>query len=389
MCASWSQSIAIQAKFWALVPKDELSEGTVFDPVNGFRGKHPTCAFKNGSIVRFKTTKQDALDLAGATIDFVLFDEPPHSERVYAEVVKRVQDKQGKILLTLTPINAETKWLKELCEQGAIKDLHYRLLPEYLIPVGATEPRILSDGTPCDETWIQSLRDSSLPHEIPVVIDGEWEFRQVNGVFRDTFSRVTHVSDIIPNEEVRLQIGFDWGTGSKFSQYAVLVAITSDYRIHILDEYVPPGPTTVHQDALGVKHILDRNHIKWSDLDNAYGDRVHMSGTLQQKSNKDFSAQMERVLNIRAGTLQPIIQTVKRGEGRGAGSVHLGTKYIHNALIEKRLIINPRCTRLIESIDKWDGSDNEYKHQIDALRYALDNLIFNKQRRGYQQINII
>ena len=71
------------------------------------------------------------------------------------------------------------------------------------------------------------------------------------------------------------------------------------------------------------------------------------------------------------------IRTVKRGVGHGRGSVDIGCRYLHQAMLRPgHFRIHPRCTYLIEAIDKWRYEDDGFKDHIDALRYALDSRIF-------------
>ena len=40
--------------------------------------------------------------------------------------------------------------------------------------------------------------------------------------------------------------------------------------------------------------------------------------------------------------------------------------------------VHPRCERLIESLHRWRGRDDEWKHAIDGLRYSLTTYIFRR-----------
>jgi phage terminase large subunit-like protein len=63
------------------------------------------------------TTGQDPIAFAGATLDVVLFDEPP-PQRVFHEANKRLMRRNGVMLMSLTPINAgPMDWLQELTER--------------------------------------------------------------------------------------------------------------------------------------------------------------------------------------------------------------------------------------------------------------------------------
>lgn len=391
ICASWSQSIEVQEKFWNLVERSQLVEGTNWDPKNGFGDKNPTVKFKNGSVVRFKTTMQGGLRLSAATIDHALFDEPPPSERIYTEVKKRLMRRAGTMSLTLTPINAPVDWLKELCEKDQVKDLHYRLEPQHLVPVGETEPLQLEDGTPMDAAWVEEEIRQTLASEVPVVCHGEWEMRLGDRVFTafsaDPSAANAHVHDRIPEEELELCLGIDYGSRA-LKQVAILIGVYTapgeDWpRIYVVDEEIDKaGDRTPDADARAILGMLKRNGLHWHELDRVWGDRLYMKGPKDKKSNKDMQASIARVLRVPQSRVRPKIQTVKRGAGHGSGSVRAGVRYLHHAMLRPDGFgIHPRCALTIEALSKWDWSDDELKDRIDTLRYAIDHHIFSLGRR--------
>lgn len=386
ICASWSQSLAIQAKFYAIAQR-YLIDNTRFDAVNGFHANRPTARYPNGSIVRFKTTQQNSLDLAGATIDLAMFDEPPKSPRIFEEVRKRLLRRQGTLLMCLTPVNAPCGWLRDLCEAGQVSDHHWRLEPEAMIPVGETEPLTLPDGTPMDEAWIDELRRNTLPQEVPVVVDGEWEMRVEGRVFSQ-FDATQMVSDVPPEGEQVICLGIDHGSKvGKECAVLVLVDRSGDQdRITVWDEYVGRENTSTSQDARGILDMLKRNRIRWSQLDEAWGDRLYIRGPADKKSNRDMIDSLARLLSIPSQSLSPSIRTVKRGRGRGKGSVDSGCRYLHQAMVhDGHFQVHPRCEKVIESLQKWDYRDDEWKDAIDAIRYSLQRQIFAPARRRKQK----
>jgi len=389
ICASWSQSVAIQEKFWEHVgATGELDAGTAFDAKNGFGAKNPIARYVNGSVVRFKTTQQGSLNLSGATIDCALFDEPPATPRIFSEVQKRLIRRGGALLLTLTPIGAPCDWLREQVEDGHLTETHVRLEPENLIPVGASAPMTLPDGTPMDQAWIDAVIAETLPHEIGVVCHGGWEIRVTERVF-SAFAEPDHVTADLPTGEVKIAIGIDYGDGAQFEQVAMLCAIDESGpfpRVWILDENVPDTTTTIDMDAASILGMLERNGMRWSSVDRAYGDRSWSGrhGSLSSKSNADLMAALAKAGGaVRGRGLRPKITTVKRGRGHGRGSVAHGCRFLHAAMVRPgHFHIHPRCTRLIESLNRWDYRENsEWKHAIDGIRYGLDNYIFTTRRR--------
>jgi phage terminase large subunit-like protein len=385
VCASWSQSVSIQKKFWMLADKDELDPNTEFSPLKGFVGKNPAVLYRNGSIVRFKTTNQGGLNLAGSTIHVVHIDEPTEP-RIYSELQKRVARTNGVIIITLTPINGPVDWLREMCENGQIVDHHYRLEPQNLIPVGCSQPLRLEDGTAMDAEWCEKIRAETMDAEEGVVVDGEWEIR-VEGRIFTAFDKTKHVVTRPPRGKFKLCLGMDHGDGANFSEAAYLVAVDdlgATQKVHVLDEYVSEQSTTPDMDADGIVAMLARNGVVWEDLDMVYGDRSYGGRFrgLSKKSNSDLVRSIAKIVGVPYNKLRPFVNTVKRGEGHGRGSVDQGLRYLHHNMVRPgHFSVSPRCSRLIESLDKWDGRDDQWKHAIDALRYALDYYIFLRKRR--------
>lgn len=379
-----------QRKLWDLLPKEELDPRTEFDVVRGFRPvNEPAVVFRNGSILRIKTANQDAIDFASATLDGVTWDEPPTRQRVFTESLQRIEERGGYCFLSFTPVNAPTGYLRELCEAGTLHDHWVPLTPDQLIPVGGVEPLRTRDGRLKDAAWIAE-REALVPsHERPVVIHGEWEMRSVDRYFehfRDGGGD-SHVHTRVPECEVDIVIGIDHGSRPG-KQIAVLVLVWRDepsapWRIYVLDEYTDrTGRATPRDDAIGVLDMLRRHRLRWRDLSFVGGDKVHEPGLPSQKSNKDLAVQIARELGRRgelaaSADLHPPIRTIKRGTGRGAGSVSQRARWLYHRTLEPGGCgVHPRCARVRGAIAKYDLRDNEFKDPIDAIGYAVDPWVF-------------
>jgi phage terminase large subunit-like protein len=370
ICTSWAQSVSIMAKFRDLCPA-HLIRPTRFDARNGFGKDNPAVVFRNGSVVRFKTTNQGPEALAGATIDYIHIDEPC-DEDVYRELDRRVLRRGGGIGLTLTPINRPTGWLRELAEAGVIHDHHARMTVQNLTPIGSRSPLRLLDGVPMDQAWIDEQWRTTPERYAGIVLDGDWETRVVGAVF-SAFDKARHITDQMPATTLKLCLGVDHGDRD-FKQVGLLVGIdtSGEYpRVHVLAEYVGAGDTTPEEDAEGILGMLKRFRWTWKNLDHAYGDKPH-HGPVTRKSNAELEAAIRKQLRVRHDQpLVPYIRQVKMGRGGGRGSIDAGCTWLHRAMLrEGHFTVHPRCTRLIESIERWEWGDSEWKDAIDALRYA-------------------
>lgn len=389
ICGGGEQAQVVQEKVWELVPKHLLADGCAYDTRKGaFLGKYPKMIFRNGSIAEFKSGQSDTINLASGTLDLVWIDEPPESQRVYSELLKRLLKRNGDMLLTMTPVNNPVEWIREECEAGRIEDIHYELTAENMIPVGRNEPIRLTDGTVCDQAWIDHLIHETPPSEVPVVIHGGWEFRAEAAYFGGAWDPTTMVHEHLPVGDCNLHLGVDFGTRPG-KQIALLVAVQTGAegpRVYVLDEYVDAlGIATPAMDARGILDMLARNEQTWGDLHCAYGDRAHLAGQQDQKSTKDLAFAIVREM-ARGGqkmiALNPQLRTAKHGAGRGAGSVDLGGRWLRVAMIEGRFAVHPRCMRLVEALPKYTGADDDAKDPVDAVRYGLDPLIFAGIPRG-------
>lgn len=82
--------------------------------------------FKNNVLVLFGTYQQSIKAVTGTNSDFILFDEPPESERRYIEIVRGSIDKKARIVCSFTPL--ETDWLDDYLE-NATADIYERYTP--------------------------------------------------------------------------------------------------------------------------------------------------------------------------------------------------------------------------------------------------------------------
>lgn len=386
ICDSWSQAVTIMAKLWALLPKDEIDPGTVYEPVRGFRGKNPCVRFRNGAIIRVKTANQDPKSLASGTIDVALFDEPPPSERVFTEVQARLQSRGGILILSYTPVNAPVEYLRQYVEDGKIEDFWSPLTPEALIPVGDRKPLRGPDGRLRDSSWVAELRRNVPTVQAPVVIDGEWEFRAQGAYFEGAWDPSRMVNANPPQGDVKLLLGIDHGERPG-KQISHLIAVDDTHfsghpSIYVLDEYVDfSGTALPEDDARGILAMLQRNGFEWKDLHTAMGDRVHAPGRAQQKSNRDLQAQISKILKVPRDALRPEIRTAKRGEGRGNGSVGIRSRWLFQQMVRGTFAVNPRCKRLIEALPKYTGADDDTKDPVDSIVYGCDRLVYGSWNR--------
>lgn len=386
VCVSWTQSLAIQGKLWEKVNKSELhKDQRPFDPHNGFGDKHPTVRFANDSVIYIRTANQGGLALAGATIDLVIFDEPPKSMRTLAEVERRLTISGGDLVMTMTPINADCRRIREMAESGALTDLHFRGEPENCVLEDGTILQT-KDGRLMDAAWLEEQRKACvLQFEVPILIDGEWEMRAEGQIFAAWDPSRMLVQRLIDDplgpggRDVQLLLGIDYGD-DRLRTAAVLIAVEpaatperSD-RIWVLGEYCPDYGTTIDVDAEGILAMLAALGLRWHQLSGVYGDKRYTdaAGKLTKKSNAMLEAAVSHRLGMAGRKLPVPVRSAKQGEGAGRGAVWTSVKWLLSAMLTPgAFYVDQACIRVREALEQWDGTEKHpRKDVLDGLRYA-------------------
>ena len=393
LTATHEGSQNIQRRIHELCDPRLLTDDTVWDgALSKYRGKYPRVRFRNGSECIFRSGRGDVLNISGLTLDFVWCDEPPTTMRVYSEAQKRLTRTGGDLRLTATPVNAPVEWLREAVEAGQIEEIHGRLTVENMTPVGAASPIRLADGTLADQAWIDKLIAETLPHEVPVVIHGEWRMTSLTPCFT-AWDPSGMVIESIPSGSMPVYLGLDHGAGKHGSSCALVIAVEAipgeDVpNVYVLSEYVSGDVTHTDHDAAGVLEAIERVGLTWRDLTAVHGDRPHHGsnrrGSVAKKSNALLSSAIGKSAKAGAhglapGHIVPPIRNAKRGKGgpNAPGAVAFGVQWLNRCMLRGRFFVHRRCVNLRQSIQAYEMKPNtEHSHLIDALRYGLKDTIY-------------
>ena len=387
VCTSWSQSVAIMRKLWGMLDKSrvDVKASSTFTVRNGLGKDNPTVIFKNGSVLRFRTTLQGAQSMQGATVHAVLIDEPTDID-IYRELDRRLMRTGGQLGITFTPANRDCRWLRELTESGIISETHAKLTVENLTPIGAEEPFRLHDGTLMDQAWIDEQWRTTPDIYAAVVLDGDWTGKPI-GQFFKPFDRGLHVSAskrLSPARgPVRLCLGLDHAAaGREYGQACVLSQVqqfvAGDGRtreaINVLDEVVMIGSASSQQFGREIANMLRRHGLAWRDLWQSWGD-IPASSRVAWKSNQEVERAVALAFGFPVNAMTPRIRNAKEGRS-AAGLLDSGCRYLYEGLVDDLLVIHPRCERLITAFETWTyDPKEEVKDVIDALRYSLKSFI--------------
>jgi hypothetical protein len=177
-------------------------------------------------------------------------------------------------------------------------------------------------------------------------------------------------------------IGIDHGHDIA-SQVALLCAVdisdTNRPAVYVVDEYVASG-AKAERHAKSIIAMIKRNGLEIANIQRWTGDRSH-GGSKQnggRMSNTMLMAGFNHVLGYPKGQLPFQIRTAHKPKY----SVYYGCQSIHELMCDNRFQIFPRCERTIKSLKYWAlkksgvmDTMSEWKHTIDALRYAVMPII--------------
>lgn len=387
-CTTAKQSLAIQRKLHAFLPHDEIDwTATRYDKKNGFGANTPMVVWKNGSTILFATSEAGPSSVQGSSVDYVAIDELP-TEEMYAELERRILMTGGQMGLSLTPVNNPARWLEELVGKGAVEEEYAPLLIENC-SYDDGSPRVLPDGTVCDQAWIDQQWKITPAAVADVRLNGAWESKPVGAYFGPIWNVAAHVNDraqFDPDEgEALWYIGIDYASADRpmgLVASLVRVQVSKDEEgvqreyIIVEDMVALPGTATMDMFAADILAMLTRNGIRWRDLKAVYGDNP-VKTRFEFKSNLDLTRKLTRRLKIAQSALQPKILGAKEGRA-SSGTRDTGCRYLYEAIATNRFLVRSRCKPMIEAIETWDyGNQHPAKDRIDTLRYALKDYVFS------------
>lgn len=375
---SWEQSKTVQAKIFELIPPSELAHDCEFVAGRGFRGKTPIIRFKNGSLVRIKTTNQGTLGVASGTVDLIWVDEPPPIA-IFGELAARLLRKRGRMVMTMTPIGQDCGYLKKMVDDGKIEDIQAGLTLENVTPIQCRA--LLTDAD------IKRISDTYLPLDREARLSGSWDVGRPDGLVFECFSEDMITEQPCPNDgDYRFSIGIDHGS-LPGAQAVILCAIdmteSENPHVYVLDEYYSGGNqnerSMAENHARSILRMLSRNGLTPQMVTRWTGDIAHRGGRHGGRmSNAMLRSALEHVLEYPQGTMPFRIHTAHKPRW----SVYYGCQLLHDRMMKKCFHVHPRCETLIRSFRRWTlkktgsmDAKSEHKHALDALRYSVIPII--------------
>ncbi len=171
------------------------------------------------------------------------------------------------------------------------------------------------------------------------------------------FERGRHVNPSRPPLGARVAVGIHHGSGTE-QQVAMLLMAAIDRQgsepwLWVMDEHVATGITSINDDARAIHDMLDRNSLRWNNVDDWIGD--HPSGEsryLVRKSNEQLRKHLAHQACVPLNAF-PKISTVRKYHGAVDHALRATNDMMSNA--EPRFNINPRAERFAEFCEKFAG----------------------------------
>lgn len=357
----------VSKKLREIEPPNALDPACHYDTAKGYtyRGARGLMT-RNGSFALPKSGTQQQTALAGDTLDWLWFDEPPR-ESHWGEALSRLAVNGGSAWLTFTPIGKPLAWLKTYLHGDA------------------------ETSTPGHPEWRETLiklNHANVPHrseeniaaqiagysawEYAQRVDGAWE-----GVTKDrylsAFSEGCVISaDSLPSQVQRVGLGMDHGEGVG-KEYAVVVVKNGD-RLYAIDEYSAPANSTPAMDATAIVAMLARSGLTPQQVGLCKGD-INSGGKLGAGLSVNDLMEREFARIARLAVPPFRIETPAKGKG----SVDSGRRVLNNGFVSGNLFISEACPRLIHACRHWRGG-SELKDPVDAFRYIAVEMLDVRQR---------
>lgn len=194
--------------------------------------------FKNGSWVQFMSSDQDREKHAGAMLDRVHFDEeppPPNGFGIYQENRRRLIDRRGQLMFTMTPLlglswTYDEIWARR--DEPPFTVVQWSMLDNLHLPKEEVELEL---------SLIRSEKERQ------AVINGD--FVHFRGRVLEELDEARHVVDPPSREELRgwdVVLGYDPGLSRSA---VVFVAFDADNEMLVFDELYLSGTPLAYFDT--------------------------------------------------------------------------------------------------------------------------------------------
>lgn len=330
---------------------------------------------ENGSYLECRS-EENPDQLIGEGLDLVILAEAARLKlRTFDQYIRpALADRKGKLLATSTPRGFN--WFYDFYERGQADDPRYLTWQSWMIP-SRMNPIL-------GEEEIEAARQTSSPEAFAQ----EWEakFIAYGGLVFPEFSYELHVQSLQYIPDLRTALWIDPGITAPYC--VLLVQITPDEQVHVLDEIYQTGFTSDRIIDLAVEkwapYILDKQGHPKTDLD-----------VIIDKAAAEASATWRLRGFYAHGDKPKIEQGIEvyhmflRDPMRSLPAIYgPGGEVVSPEQIIPRIQFDPKCKSVIKEHGLYHYPDETRKridtnpsgkpvdidnHGIDAIRYGLRN----------------
>ena len=331
--------------------------------------------FENGSFLECRS-EENPDQLIGEGLDLVILAEAARLKlRTYDQYIRpALADRKGKLLATSTPRGFN--WFYDFYEWGQSEDPKYKDWMSWMIP-SRMNPILGEDE-------IESARQTSTPEAFAQ----EWEakFIAYGGLVFPEFSYETHVQALSWLSDFRTALWIDPGHTAPYC--VLLVQITPDEQVHVLDEIYQTGYTS--------DRIIDQALHKWAPflLNSKNQVRPELDVIIDKAAAEAAAAWRLRGFPAR-GDKPKIEQGIEvyhmflRDPMRSQEALFSSDgSVVRHEMVVPRIFFDPKCKNAIKEHGLYHYPDESRKrietnpsnkpvdvdnHAMDAIRYGLRN----------------
>lgn len=320
--------------------------------------------FENGSFLEFRTYQQDVSHMAGASLHFVGYDEPPPWEH-RRECRVRLTDYDGYEMFAMTPLKVNTGWVRRVIYKN-------REHPDVTVIRGS-----IHDNKLLSPEAIQATLDAQPDAWKRAVEYGD--FVDIGGLVYPEFERCVKDAPHDSSKGGRRPTGWTkyftnqtGDMGGKSAGWDIVVGIDpgirnfaavwcgfdEDNKMYVFDEMLLQNQNA-HDAALAIRKI----NTKWGIREALYV--IDPAARQRAQVNSD---------TVQSELMRQGIPTIN-----GQNDVEAGCLQLRQRMDQDMIVVNSACRGLRDEADDYaleDREDGVFKpmkgndHRLDALRYV-------------------
>jgi len=359
----------------AMEPPGVLHEDCHYDPERGYRWcGRPVLLLKSGRRMVGKGGSQTKKAMEGDKIDWLWVDEPPKRSH-WNGCVSRVNRTYGPIWVTMTAVAVSASegigWLRDKVDGDPEKGTPPQegRFPDHEDGWHLLQRGLSRDSAPhLTRKQIDALINGCDPWEKAQRVHAKWR-GAVSGRWVPSFSTDNIFSDsqFSVDDIQGIGLGADYGEKPGHTVW-YLVLYMNDGVLNVISEFAPQEAMSEAEEVRAVKaHLFDPLGLSLAAVTHARGDS-------NSSGHRGAAVTLNGLLNRHFARLMPNGRPPfeLRPPYKGPGSVRARARMINSACAEGRFRVHESCHRLIDTLTRWMGLNDNLKHAFDAVGYIAD-----------------